>query len=75
MSLLQKIPRKVWRFLDIINRLIKKDKESIFIYSNLGFRDNIKAIFDYLIENKYNSEFRITVSLNNYEEYEKHIKI
>ena len=71
MSLLQKIPRKVWRFLDIINRLIKKDKESIFIYSNLGFRDNIKAIFDYLIENKYNSEFRITVSLNNYEEYEK----
>ena len=57
MSLLQKIPRKVWRFLDIINRLIKKDKESIFIYSNLGFRDNIKAIFDYLIENKYNSEF------------------
>lgn len=37
MSLLQKIPRKVWRFLDIINRLIKKDKESIFIYSNLGF--------------------------------------
>ena len=27
MSLLQKIPRKVWRFLDIINRLIKRIKK------------------------------------------------
>lgn len=71
MSFLQKLPRKTWSFLNIINRLIKKDKESIFIYSNLGFRDNIKSIFDYLIENKYNNEFRITVSLNNYEEYTK----
>ncbi len=67
MGLLQKVPRKAWSFLNIINRLIKKDEESIFIYSNLGYRDNIRAIFEYLIENNYNNEYKIIVSLDNYE--------
>lgn len=68
-NILKKIPRGSWSFLNIINRLIKKDPKRIFLYSNLGFRDNVKAVFDYLIEHGYNKHFKIVVSLNNYEEY------
>lgn len=78
MGLLQKVPRKAWSFLNIINKLVKKNNKRIFIYSNLGFYDNVKAIFDHLIENGYNEKYKITVSLNNWEEYvetaEKNVK-
>ena len=30
----------------------------------MGFRDNIKAIYDYLIENEYNSTYKILISSN-----------
>ncbi|MGN1481366.1 CDP-glycerol glycerophosphotransferase family protein [Porcipelethomonas sp.] len=71
MKLLKKIPRKVFCILNPVNRIIKKDPEQIFIYSNLGFRDNIKALFDYLIANNYNNDYKIVVSLNDYEKYNK----
>ncbi len=68
-SLIRRIPRKAWSFLNVINRLVPKDKNRIFLYSNLGFRDNIKAVFDYLIENGYNNRYKIIVSLNNWENF------
>lgn len=71
MGLLQKMPRKVWSFLNIINRLIKKDNKTIFIYSNLGFYDNVKAMFDHLIDNGYNEKYKIVVSVGDYEKYIK----
>jgi len=55
--------------LTIINKVLKKDKNLIFFYSNLGFRDNVKAFYDYLIANGYNKRFRIVVSINDYEDY------
>ena len=78
MGLLQKIPRKAWIFLDLVNKLVKKDNRRIFIYSNLGFYDNVKALFDHLIENGYNDKYKIIVSLSNWEDYvetaEKNVK-
>ena len=29
--------------LTLLNKIIKKDENLIFFYSNLGFRDNVKA--------------------------------
>lgn len=55
--------------LTILNKLIKKDNRLIFFYSNLGFRDNVKAFYDYLIEKEYNKKFKIVVSVNDYQEY------
>lgn len=55
--------------LSLLNKLIKKDKSLIFFYSNLGFRDNVKAFYDYLIENKYNEKYKIVVSINDCEDY------
>ncbi len=69
MGLLQKIPRKVWSFLNVFNKLIKKDDKRIFIYSNLGFYDNVRALFDHLIENEYNKKYKIIVSVSDYENY------
>ncbi|WP_334095968.1 CDP-glycerol glycerophosphotransferase family protein, partial [Helicobacter typhlonius] len=48
---------------------IKKNPNQIFIYSNLGFRDNVRAVYDYLIENGYNKKFKIVCSLNDYKRY------
>lgn len=77
-GILKKMPRDAWFFLSIINKLIKKDPEKIFLYSNMGFRDNIKAVFDYLIEHGYNRRYKIIVSLNDWDDYvetaEKNVK-
>ncbi len=69
MKLLKLAPRKIWSFLNIINRAVKKSPDSIFIYSNLGFRDNVRAVYDHLIENGYNKKYRIVCSLNDFEKY------
>ena len=37
-----------------LNQRKKHDKKKIMLYSNMGFRDNVKALYDYLIENGYN---------------------
>ena len=64
--------------LTLLNMMKKKDKRLIFFYSNLGFRDNVKAFYDYLIENNYNEKYYIVVSINDFEDYvhksPKHVK-
>lgn len=39
------------------------------LYSNMGFRDNVKALYDYLIENNYNKSYKIICSVNDYENF------
>ncbi|MCR5737218.1 MAG: CDP-glycerol glycerophosphotransferase family protein [Eubacterium sp.] len=57
--------------LTLCNKFIKKDNRLIFFYSNLGFRDNVKAFYDYLIREGYHKEYRIVVSANDYERFEQ----
>ena len=59
MSFLRMAPRRIWSFLNIVNSVVPKNERKIFLYSNMGFRDNIRAVYDYLIENGYNSRFKI----------------
>lgn len=54
--------------ISYFNKLIKK-KDIILLYSNLGFRDNIKAVYDYLIENEYNSRYRIVFAIKGKSKY------
>ena len=58
--------------LTLLNMLKKKDERLIFFYSNLGFRDNVKAFYDFLIEHGYNEKFYFVVSINDYEQYQLH---
>lgn len=64
------ILRVAFKPLTVINKIVKK-QDIIFFYSNLGFRDNVKSFYDYLIENEYNKKYKIVVSINDYEDYEK----
>ena len=48
--------------LTIFNKFIPKNQNKVFFYSNLGFRDNVKALFDYMIENGFNERYKIVVS-------------
>jgi CDP-glycerol glycerophosphotransferase (TagB/SpsB family) len=40
-------------------------------YSNMGFRDNIKALYDYLLENNYNDHYKIICSVSDYKRYKE----
>lgn len=52
-----------------MNKFTTKDSRMIFFYSNLGFRDNVKALYDYLIEEKFNMGYKIVVSINDFENF------
>ncbi len=54
--------RTIFRFFSMVNMLIPKKDKSILLYSNVGFRDNVRAIYDYLIANEYNNKYDIYIS-------------
>lgn len=45
------------------------NKKKIMLYSNMGFRDNVKALYDYLIEERYNEKYMIICSTNDYKTF------
>lgn len=57
------------KVFNIINKLLYKKERRIVLYSNRGFRDNLKAIYDYLIENQYNNKYSIICSVNDYRNF------
>lgn len=66
---IRKLLMILFKFLEGINNILKKNSNQIVMYSNLGFRDNTRALFDFLIENKYNNKYKIICSLNDYKKY------
>lgn len=65
--------RVFFKPLTLINKVKRKDENMIFFYSNLGFRDNVKAFYNYLIENKFNEKYQIVVSINDMEMHTKKV--
>lgn len=65
------IVRPVFKVFNGVNKLLFKKKNKIVIYSNRGFRDNVKVLYDYLIEKKYNENYTIICSINDYKKYKK----
>ena len=51
------------------NRKVKHNNKIIMLYSNMGFRDNIKALYDFIIEMGYNEKYRVICSTNDYKKY------
>lgn len=58
----------VFSVFSYLNKLIPHNQWMIMFYSNTGFRDNIKSLYDYLIENSYNNKYKIICSASNYRE-------
>ena len=57
----------VFRVISLINRMIPKDENRILLYSDMGFRDNIKSIYDYMIDKGYNQKYTIIRSQKEHE--------
>lgn len=57
--------------LTIVNKYLPKSKKRIVFYSNLGFRDNVKSLFDYLVRHEYHKKYKIVCVSNNFYGAEK----
>ena len=57
--------------LNFINNITPKKKNRIVLYSNLGFRDNVEALYRYLVKHKYNLNYQIICSTDEWKKYKK----
>lgn len=71
--ILHKYIRPFFSMFNIINRMMPKNESRVVFYSNLGFRDNVKAVYDYMAENSLNETYQIICSCNDYKEFKDNI--
>jgi len=57
----------VFRGISCLNACIKKDDKQILLYSDLGLRDNLKYLYDYLVKEGYDRNYHIFVAANGCE--------
>ena len=58
-----------------LNTLISKKRDRIVIYSNWGFRDNIRTLYQYLVDNGYQDKYEIICASNNFYHLKKDNKV
>lgn len=68
---LKKLILPMFKIINLINSLFYKKQFKIVLYSNLGFRDNVKALYDYLVNHNYHKRYQIVCSVNDYKKYKK----
>ena len=54
----------VFRGITALNRAVPVRDDVILLYCNMEFRDNIRYLYDYLIEQGYNRKYTIIRSQN-----------
>ena len=54
-----------------MNTIIPKRNKRIVLYSNWGFRDNLRTLYQYLVDNGYQEEYEIICASNNFYHLEK----
>jgi len=69
MSNLKRILKPLLAPLSLVNKIISKDQKLLFFYSNLGFRDNVKSLYDYTVEIGLNETYKIVFSTDEYKKY------
>ena len=55
--------------MSAINRILPKDPDKIVFYSNMGFRDNVKAVYDELISHDC-GKYQIVCAVSDWEDFE-----
>ena len=68
------LQNSVFSIFSWMNKHKMHDKKKVMLYSNLGFRDNVKALYDFMLESEYNDKYEIICSTNDFHEY-KNVKI
>lgn len=61
----------VFKLLSNINQISSKNDKKILIYSDLGFRDNVKYLYDYLISKQYNKKYEIVCAVKDKDRWSK----
>ena len=56
----------VFRVGSGLNRFFAKKDNVVLLYSNVGFRDNVRSIYDYMIRNGYNAKYHIIISATRF---------
>lgn len=59
---------KLSGLLSAINKVVPKNPNKIVFYSNMGFRDNAKAIYDYMVSRDC-SKYQIVCAVNDWEDF------
>ena len=59
----------VFALCSFLNKRINHKQDKILFYTDLGFRDNVKALYDYLIENGLNEKYEIICATNDYAKF------
>lgn len=54
------------KLLHLLNKCLPKKTKRIVFYSNLGFRDNVKALYDYMIKHGYQKKYTIVCASNEF---------
>lgn len=68
------ISNTIFQLFSCINKKVNHHDEYILLYSNQGFRDNIKSLYCYLIEKGYNNKYKIICSTNDYKQVKEKCK-
>ncbi len=58
--------KTVFRIGSGLNKFFTKKDNDVLLYSNVGFRDNVRSIYDYMINNGYNSKYHIIISATKF---------
>ena len=58
--------RRMTGVLSFVNRLIPKKPKKVVFYSNMGFRDNVKAVYDELLRHPEMKEYKIVCAVNDH---------
>ena len=62
---------KASNFTYKINKIIPKKRNRIVLYSNWGFRDNLRTLYHYLVDNSYQEAYEIVCASNDFYHLEK----
>ena len=62
---------KVSDFTYKLNKMIPKKRNRIVLYSNWGFRDNLRTLYHYLVDNGYQETYEIVCASNDFYHLEK----
>ena len=66
---------KINNFTSKLNTMIPKKRNRIVIYSNWGFRDNIRTLYQYLVDNGYQDKYEIVCASNDFYHLERDSKV
>ena len=69
MSNFKRILKPLLAPLSLLNKIVPKDDKRIFFYSNLGFRDNVKSLYDYTVQIGLNKTHKIIVSTDAFGDF------